>query len=141
MIKLDLIKRQVETIQEIISSARNSILFSNILTIEEIRNYDIDFNKFSNILVKLGAAKYINDSIVLTIKIPTKTIKLDKKLLIPIATSDGKQIDQESEYIIELNTKHITTNRNKAKSLKELLPSKNLIVKNNCKFIKSAQDE
>ncbi|CAD7078749.1 unnamed protein product [Hermetia illucens] len=137
MIKLDLIKRQIETIQETISSARTGILFSNILTIEEIRNYDIDFNKLSNI--KLGVAKYINDSIVLAIKIPTKTIKLDKKLLIPIATSDGKQIDQEPEYIIELNNK--TYYYQEAKSLKELPPSKNCIVKNNCKFIKSAQDE
>ncbi|CAD7093860.1 unnamed protein product [Hermetia illucens] len=137
MIKLDLIKRQIETIQETISSARTGILFSNILTIEEIKNYDIDFNKLSNI--KLGVAKYINDSIVLAIKIPTKTIKLDKKLLIPIATSDGKQIDQEPEYIIEFNNK--TYYYQEAKSLKELFPSKNCIVKNNCKFIKSAQDE
>ncbi|CAD7078414.1 unnamed protein product [Hermetia illucens] len=108
--------RQVETRQETISSARTSILFSNILTIEEIRNYDIDFNKFSNI--KLGVANDdINDSIVLTIKIPTKTIKLNKKLLIPL--------------------QHLT----KAKSPKELFPNKNCIVKNNCKFIKSAQDK
>ncbi|CAD7078490.1 unnamed protein product [Hermetia illucens] len=133
MIKLDLIKRQVEIIQETISSARTGILFSNILTIEEIRNYDIDFNKLSNI--KLGVAKCINDSTVLAIKIPTKTIKLDEKLLIPIATSDGKQIDQEQEYIIELNNK--TYYYQEAKSPKELFPSKNCIVKNNCNFIKS----
>ncbi|CAD7085464.1 unnamed protein product [Hermetia illucens] len=137
MIRLDIIKRQVENIQDNIVSAQANIFHPSILTDEEIKTYDIDFHKLHNI--KLGVAKFVNNSIIIAIKIPIETLKLKKKLIFPIANSNNKQIDEEPEYIIEIDNK--AHSYQKGKSLKELPLSKNCIFRHDCKFIKNSNSE
>lgn len=65
MIKLNIIKSQIEAFRQNIASVKSGILNPNVLTNEEMRHHDIDFNKLTNI--RLGVAKFINESIIFTI--------------------------------------------------------------------------
>lgn len=58
---------------------------------------------------------------------------MNKKLLIPITNSAGKQINQEMEYFVEINNKKFTYKENKL--LKELKLSRNCVFRNSCELI------
>lgn len=137
MTKIDFIRRYVETIQDNIASARLGIIHPEILTNVEIKTYNIDSKKLSQI--RLGIAKNQDESLIFAIKIPTEFRQFDRKILIPIPNSQGKQIDQEIEYIVEVNNKSYSFEN--AKSLKELRLSKHCIFKNNCKFITNHEED
>lgn len=137
MFKIDHIERQVEHIQDNIASARLGLLHPNILTDEEINEYEIDFNKLSNI--RLAVAKHVDNSLVFAIKIPVHNIVTNKILLVPIVNSEGKQIDSGIEYIIRHKNRMLTYIA--GKSLKELSESKNCINLSNCKFLRNDKEE
>lgn len=89
--------------------------------------------------MKVGVAKYRDDAIIFAIKIPTGTLKTDKKLIIPITNSNKKQIDEEIEYIVKINNQIFTFQT--GLSLQELKLSKHCIVKKNCKLVSNTKEE
>lgn len=135
--KLNIIKEQVEHIQENIASARLGILHPNILTKDEIELYKIDFKKLQNI--RLGVAKYEDNLIIFAIKIPSQTITLNKNIIVPITTVSNKELDTQREYIIRYNSKTYTFEENRP--LYELKLSKNCIFIKNCKYITNSEQE
>lgn len=137
LIKIDLIKRQIENIQDNLVSARIGIIHPSILTAEEIETYDIDSKKLTQI--RLGVARYMYDTIVFIIKIPKTFEKFNKKLIVPIANSNEKQIDQDIELVIEKDSKFYSFEN--GKTFKELRLSKNCIYKGNCMFTTSPENE
>lgn len=137
MFKLNIIKEQVEHIQQNIVSAKSGILQPNILTSEEIIKYNIDFKKL--LKIRLGIAETNDEKIIFAIKLPVETIKVDKILIIPITNKDSKEIDFDAEYIVEIQNKTYTFIENKP--MNELKLSKHCIIYKNCKFIKNTEEE
>lgn len=135
--KLDILEKEVDHLQTNIASARLGLLHPSILTDEEITAYEINFQKLSSI--RLGVAKFTNKSIIFAIKIPTGTVKLTKKLLIPITNSDHIQVDSDIEIVISYNNQTYTYEENKY--TRELTLSKNCIVSGNCKYIQKFKEE
>lgn len=130
MFKLNILKEQVEHIQENIASARTSILHPSILSSSEIIEYNIDFRKLINI--RLGVALYDNEKIVFAIKIPTKDIEVNRKMLIPIPNQKSQEINSQAEYFVVINNKNFEYKQDK--SVQELKLSENCIYKKNCKI-------
>lgn len=137
LIKVDLIKRQIDNIQDNLVSARLGIIHPSILTEEEIETYNIDSKKLAQ--MRLGVASYAHNTIVFVIKIPKMFENFNKKLIVPIANSNKKQIDQDIEFVIEKDSKFYSFEN--GKTLKELKISKNCIYKGNCIFITSPENE
>lgn len=137
MVKIDFIRRQIENKQDNLASARLGTIHPNILTDDEIKAYDIDFRKLKEI--RLGVARHYNESIIFAIKIPKEFRTYNKKLIIPVPNSNMKQIEQDIEYIVEIDNKAYTYEKDKA--LKELKLSKHCIFRNNCRFTTKTEEE
>lgn len=136
-LRVQTLQEYLEKIQDNIVSARVGIAHPSILSEEEIENYKIDIKKLSNI--KVGIAKLRDDAIVFAIKIPTRMVQVNKKLIIPIANSNNKQIDDDIEYLVRIKNKTFTFQNNF--SSQELQLSKHCIIKKNCKLINSPEEE
>lgn len=137
MFKLDYIEKQVEHIQDNIASARIGLLHPNILTDEEINQYNIDVKTLYNI--RLAAAKHVDNSIIFAIKIPIHTLTTNKNLLIPIPNSQGNEVVSNMEYIIRNNGQILTYSEGKI--LSELTKTTNCINHKNCKLVKKKEEE
>ena len=82
LFKINLLKQQVQAVQQSVAMARSGVVQPNILSMEEISKFDIDFKKLKG--MKIGAASYKINVLILALKIPAKTITTNKKLILPI---------------------------------------------------------
>lgn len=137
LFKIQFIKEKVEIIQDNLASIRHGIVHPNILTEDEIEQYDIDFYKLQ--YIKLGLAQFKKDSLLLAIKIPRKIKTIQLEIIIPIPNKENKEINHSNEIIFTYNNK--TYKYEKLKTLNELSLSKNCIFKNNCELINSKLTE
>lgn len=128
VLKLKILQDNIEHIQDNIASARLGIIHSNILTNEEIVEYNVDFEKLQNI--KLGTLIDDKDNIVFIIKIPKEMINVQKTLLIPLGDNQNKELIFEPQEIIKYQNK--TYNYVKNINLKNLSICNNCITNKNC---------
>lgn len=131
LLKIQFIKEKIYAIQDNIASIRHGIIHPNILTEEEIENYEIDFYKLQ--YLKLGLAQFKESSLLLAIKIPRKIKSVQLEVIIPVPNKENKEIDSVNEIIFTFNNKTYTYE--KLKTLNELTLSKHCIFKNNCQLI------
>lgn len=106
MIKLRYLENKINQIQDNIASAKHNIVHPSILTAEEIEAYNIDFYKLK--LIKLGIMKYKDELLVIAIKIPQNYIRTDLKLITPLPNKDFIEIEENNEYIVEIENKILT---------------------------------
>lgn len=130
IIKLRYLENKVDQIQDNIISAKHNIIHPNILTAEEIELYKIDFYKLK--LIKVGILEYKNQMLIIAIKIPQNYIKTDLKLLTPLPNKDYFEIDENNEYIVEIENKFLEYKEDTM--LKDLKISKNCVWTKQCKL-------
>ena len=128
VLKLKILQDNVEHLQDNISSSRLGIIHSNILTNDEIIEYDIDLYKLENI--KMGTLIDNKDNIIFVLRIPKNIINVQKLLLIPVGDENFKELMFETIEIIRINNK--TYNFEKNKNLNNLKLLNNCLIKKNC---------
>ena len=128
VLKLKILQDNVEHLQDNISSSRLGIIHSNILTNDEIIEYDIDLYKLENI--KLGTLIDNKDNIIFVLRIPKNVINVQKLLLIPVGDENFKELMFETIEIIKINNKTYTFEKNK--NLNNLKLLNNCLIKKNC---------
>lgn len=137
LFKIQLLKDKIEHILENIASARHGIFHPNILTDEEIKEYNIDFHKLQ--YVKLGAAKFENSLIIFAIKIPKEFETIQLRMIMPMPNKNFKEIFGDNEIVFEY--KNQMYKYENLKTLNELSLSKNCIFSNNCNLIRNNKTE
>lgn len=130
MVKLRYLENRVSQIQDNIVSAKHNIMHPSILTAEEIELYQIDFYKLK--LIKMGIMKYKDNLLIIAIKIPNSYIKADLKLITPLPNRDFLEIEENNEYIVQIDNKTLTYKEDTM--LKDLKTSRICIWNNECKF-------
>lgn len=135
--KIQLLKGRIEHIQDNIASARYGIFHPNILTDEEIQKYNIDFNKMK--YIKLGVTKFENDMLIFAIKIPKEFVKVQLRMILPMANNEQKEIDYPKEIVFKYNEKMYQYED--FKNINELSISKHCVYEQNCKLIKNNNTE
>lgn len=128
LLKIKILSDSISNIQDNIASSRIGIIHSNILTVEEIDEYQIDLIKLKNL--KLGTLVDNKNNIIFVIMIPKETIKLEISLITPIANNKYKELELETEKIVRF--KNITYIYNENKDLKNQKTLKNCLIKKNC---------
>lgn len=101
LLKIGIIKDNVEHIQNNIASSRTGIMGNNILSKEEIIKYDVSFEKLKNI--KIGTALYENEKIVFVIKIPSELIETRKYLVTSLTNMNSEELIIDDEEIVKIN--------------------------------------
>lgn len=101
LLKIKIIKDNLEHIQNNIASSRLGTMGNNILTTDEISKYDIDFDKLQNI--KLGTLKYEEDKIIFAIKIPKETFKTKLYFITAMPNQDFEELLIEEQKIVKIN--------------------------------------
>lgn len=137
LFKIQMIKDKIEHIQDNVASARYGMLHPNILTDDEIKEYEIDINKLQ--YIKLGIAKFEHNLLIFAIKIPKTFSKVQLKTLIPIPNKEYNEIDFPIEIIFEYN--NLTYRYENLKMLNELSISKHCVFKKNCELVKNKLSE
>lgn len=128
LLKLKILSDNVEHIQNNIASSRIGIIHSNILTNEEIEEYEIDFEKLKNI--KLSTLIDKSDNLIFVIMIPKDVILVDKILITPMTNNEKEEIILSTEEIIKFENK--TYNYVPNKEMKNLKINDNCLSKINC---------
>ena len=137
LLKLQLLKQQAQHIQDNVVAARTGIPRPGILTRDEIEKFDINFEKLRN--MGLGMATYMDDILVFIVKIPTRTSKMYKRMLLPVPTSLGEQVNEEIETVVEHEGRTYTFEA--GKSIFELKHSRNCIVSRKCELVRNLDEE
>lgn len=127
-LKIKILLDSIQSIQDNIASSRSGILHSNILTIEEIEEYQIDLIKLKNI--KLATLVDNNSNIIFIIMIPKETIKLDLLLITAITNNKNQELILQTEKIIKF--KNTTYIYNENRDIKNQVTLNNCLTKKNC---------
>lgn len=128
LLKLKILSDNVEHIQNNIASSRIGIIHSNILTNEEIEEYQIDLEKLKNI--KLGTIIDKSNNLIFVIMIPKDVILVDKILITSMTNNENEEIILETKEIIKFENKTYQYVANK--EIKNLKINDNCISKRNC---------
>lgn len=137
LFRINMIKEQINSIQDSIASARSGILHPNILTNREIDSYHIDLYKLR--MIRICALEYENEKLIFIIKVPSNFDKVQLKLLAPITNKDFREIEGDQEFIIEYGDK--TFMYQDEKTINELKQSKHCIVIKNCRLVYNNRTE
>lgn len=133
ILKIKIIKDNLEHIQNNIASSRIGLMGNNILTNEEIDKYNIDLEKFQNI--KLGTFKYDECKIIFAIKIPKSTFKAKLYLITAMPNQNSEELLIEDQTIVRINnTRYKYVNDPDFKTLKEFNLCNNCVKSKNVKF-------
>jgi len=116
-------------------AAKSGYFQPNILSKEEIEKFDINFEKLRDI--RLGAATERGNTLVLVIKIPTKTLRVDRKLITPVPNKTYYQLNTPLETVILINQTHYT--HIAGKSWYELRKSRNCVFLGKCALVRNTQ--
>lgn len=128
LLKIKILHDNLEHIQDNVASSRTGIIHSNLLTPQEIEEYDININKLMNI--KIGTLYSKTNHLTFVILVPRETIQVDKIMIFPMTNDNLEELLFEPEEIIKYNNK--TYNFVSNKELSKLKLSNNCIIKNNC---------
>lgn len=128
LLKIKIFHDNLEHIQDNVASSRSGIIHSNILTPEEIEQYNIDIHKLMNI--KIGSFYSKSNNLIFVILVPRETIIIDKMMIFPITNNNQEELLFEPEEIIRYNNK--TYNFVSNKEISKLRLSNNCIITNNC---------
>jgi len=129
--RIELLRHQLEIVQNNLVLASKGGFDPAMLTEEEIDHFKIDSNKLQGI--RLGVLKWENENLSLVIKVPAKHVKAEKVLVVPIPNSHKEQILEELETLVYVNGTEYTFEE--GRSIFELRPSKNCILENHCKIV------
>lgn len=125
------LENKVNKILDNIMAAKNNIIHPSMLTLEELETYNIDFHTIQ--LLKAGVMEYNNQFLLIAIKIPVNYISTELKIIKPIPNSNYFMIDEEEEFVIEVND---NIYKYEEKSIfKNLKKSKNCVFSNSCHLV------
>lgn len=130
MLKLKSLEGKITQIQENIASARNSMIHPGVLTPEEIEEFKIDYFKLK--MIKMGVMTYMNNSLIIALKIPTDFITTDLKLIIPLPNDKYLEIDENNERVVTIN--NITYTYEENLTFTDLRSSENCVILKNCEL-------
>ncbi len=130
---IQLLKNKIEHIQDNIISAKHGIIHPSILTSNEIKKYEIDYNKLK--YIQFGTTFLNNSYLIFGIKIPKTFITIRLRFIVPLPNNQSYEIDSNIEKTFEFENKMYKFEENK--NLKDLKLSNHCLVKRNCELIKN----
>lgn len=134
---IQLIKSRIEHLQDNVISAKYGLVHPSILTSNEIKKYNIDYNKLK--YIQCGTT-FVNGSyLVLGVKIPKKFIIVKLRIIVPLPNIHNNEIDAITEKSFEFENKTYRFEENK--HLKDLKLSTHCTIKNNCQLVSNKDFE
>lgn len=137
LFKIQLLKDRIEHILDNIASARHGIIHPNILTDEEIKEYNIDFHKLQ--YIKLGVAKSGSSLLMFAIKVPKTFETVQLKIIMPMPNNNFKEIYSENEIVFEYSNQ--VYHYENSKTINELAISKHCVFYKNCNLVRNNKTE
>lgn len=137
LLKINILKRKMENLQQTVASARLGIFSPTLLTKEEIETFKIDVEKLKQI--KIGLVTSQNMAISLIIKVPLERITLKKSVIIPVPNGENLQIDEGMEYIVRLGDKAFSYVE--GRTFFELTESRSCVIRQPCRMVKKTQQD
>lgn len=129
--KLRYLENKINQILDNIIATKHNMIHPSMLTLEELDTYNIDFHKLR--LLKAGVTEYKNQLLIFAIKIPKSYIVTELQIIKPIPNSEGFEINEQDDMIIEIKGKCYQYDENTL--LKDLKESKNCIFQEKCALV------
>lgn len=104
LLTIQLIKSKIEHLQDNVISAQYGMVHPSILTSNEIKKYEIDYNKLKHI--QIGTTYFNKSCLIFGIKIPKTFITVKLSYIVPLPNDHNEEINSISEKLLSLKIKH-----------------------------------